>query len=160
VKVYGEGDEKVETLIQMKKIDKSTHSHSSTKKIRLIIALFVITANQLSGINAILYYAKQLFNKITNDDIFMTKLLMIGLAIIQIVATFIGAFSASRRGRKSILIFGLVAVAILMFLLYLSYDFLSLINQILSEAIMGGFLFLFILFFNMSLGSFCIVYCS
>jgi hypothetical protein len=33
---------------------------------RLIVALVVIAANQLSGTNAINYYAKQLFGKITS----------------------------------------------------------------------------------------------
>ena len=40
--------------------------YNSTLKTRLTIGIVVIASNQLSGVNGILYYAKQLFFKVTD----------------------------------------------------------------------------------------------
>lgn len=60
-----DSQEVVEAVIASKSVVEVKHSDASTWKIRFIVALVVIASNQVSGINGILYYAKQLFSKVT-----------------------------------------------------------------------------------------------
>lgn len=55
------------------------------------MALVVIASNQFSGINGILFYAKQLFNKITAGREDYTQIIMVLLSLMQIVSTLLSS---------------------------------------------------------------------
>jgi len=63
-------------------------------------------SNQLCGINAILFYAKQLFSKITNDNEELTQMITVFLGILQIVSSFVGGQMMDNRSKKMFLIVG------------------------------------------------------
>ena len=125
-----------------------------------MIAIVVIASNQLCGINAILFYAKQLFNKITNNENLLTQTLMVILAIIQIIATVISSFIVDRKGRRPMLLSGYVILVVLLVGIFLSDTFLSSSFHNFSEVLIIVLLFLHIFVMNMTLGAICIVYCA
>ena len=60
-----DGQEIINSLIAYKSIEKVQEENKSTYKRRVILGVVLIAANQFTGINGILYYAKQLFGKVT-----------------------------------------------------------------------------------------------
>ena len=60
-------EEIVKSLVHSKSYSKISQNNKATWRRRFIVALVVIASNQACGINGILFYAKQLFNKITNE---------------------------------------------------------------------------------------------
>ena len=77
-------------------------------KKRLIIAIVIIASNQLTGINGIMYYTKQLFNKVTHNDSKLTQILMVLLAFLQIVSATLSGSFIDKIGRKKILLNGML----------------------------------------------------
>lgn len=69
----------------------------------------------MAGINGILFYAKQLFEKITNGEALVVKYLLVGLAIMQIISTLISSKIVDKKGRKPMLLNGyLILIGILL----------------------------------------------
>jgi predicted MFS family arabinose efflux permease len=63
-------------------------------------------SNQFCGINAIIFYAKQLFMRITNNNNNLSQLIIIFLGIIQIIATFIGGRMMDKWSKRKFLFAG------------------------------------------------------
>jgi predicted MFS family arabinose efflux permease len=63
-------------------------------------------SNQFCGINAIIFYAKQLFMRITNNNNNLSQLIIIFLGIIQIIATFIGGRMMDKWSKRNFLFAG------------------------------------------------------
>ncbi len=77
----------------------------SNKKV-LILAVVLSLANQLSGINAILFYANQLFSKIAQGNSEKVSYYVVGLGLFQILVTFISGFLINKFGRKRLMVIG------------------------------------------------------
>ena len=80
----------------------------------------MITSGQLTGINAIFLYAKQLFKEITENDEHLSQQLMLGLAFCQLFSCSISGRFIDTFGRKYLLKrgqIGLVAVLAAIFLI-------------------------------------------
>lgn len=75
-------------------------------------------SNQLSGINAILFYAKQLFLKITNENDTLSQMLVLFLGIVQMIASFSGGIMMDRGNKKTFLIIGEILMALCLFAIY------------------------------------------
>lgn len=63
-------------------------------------------ANQLSGINAILFYARQVFEHITNHNALLSKQYTLYLGLLQVVVTFASGFLINRFGRRTLMLLG------------------------------------------------------
>jgi MFS family permease len=63
-------------------------------------------ANQLSGINAILFYARQVFEHITNHNSLLSKQYTLYLGLLQVVVTFASGFLINRFGRRTLMLLG------------------------------------------------------
>jgi hypothetical protein len=72
----------------------------------LILAVVLALANQLSGINAILFYANQLFNKISKGNAVNASKYVVGLGVFQVIVTFASGFLINQFGRKRLMIIG------------------------------------------------------
>lgn len=68
--------------------------------------MVLAVANQLSGINVILFYAKQIFEHITNNNKMMALRYILYLGLLQVLVTFISGFMINRFGRRTIMILG------------------------------------------------------
>ena len=75
--------------------------------------------NQLCGINAILFYAKQLFMQITHDNNDLSQLLVIVLGVVQIGATFLGGSLMDKYSKRAFLLFGELAMALILFTIFI-----------------------------------------
>lgn len=133
----------------------------STFKRRFIIGIVVIASNQFSGTNAILYYAKQLFNKITNDNLQFSQMLIIALSVFQVLATLLSTQVVDKLGRKIMILRGQIFVALCLICITI---FDKLLSQVLGSNVISiciiALIFLHLLAMNLTLGPCCIIYCT
>ncbi|MBK1833030.1 sugar porter family MFS transporter [Roseibacillus ishigakijimensis] len=76
-------------------------------KLPILLAFLVAFFNQLSGINAILYFAPRIF-ELTGMGDQVALLQSIGIGITNLVFTFLGLYLIDRLGRKTLLLIGSV----------------------------------------------------
>ena len=80
----------------------------------LIICLVLVCSNQFSGINAILFYAKQMFMRITDGDADLSQILIVLLGLAQTIAAWSGGIVTDKFSKKYCLIIGeLIMVLVL-----------------------------------------------
>lgn len=82
--------------------------------------------NQLSGINAIIFYANQLFNTISNGDDDEAVKLSFELGIFQIVITVISGLMLDKFGRKTLMVVGNCIIV------------MSLFAGFITDSVIGG----------------------
>jgi MFS transporter, SP family, arabinose:H+ symporter len=84
-----------------------TSGHFWTKRLRkpIMLAILVAFFNQLSGINAILYFAPRIF-ELTGLGAKTALLQSIGIGITNLVFTFVGLWLIDRLGRRTLLYIG------------------------------------------------------
>ena len=80
-----------------------------TRRLRRPILLAVLIAffNQLSGINAILYFAPRIF-ELTGLEAQAARLQTVGIGVVNLVFTFVGLWLIDRVGRRTLLLVGSV----------------------------------------------------
>ncbi len=71
----------------------------------VLLAFFIAFFNQLSGINAILYFAPRIF-EMAGLELQAALLQSVGLGIINLIFTFVGLWLIDRLGRKKLLYIG------------------------------------------------------
>ena len=71
----------------------------------ILLAFFIAFFNQLSGINAILYYAPRIF-ELTELKERMALLLSVGIGVTNLIFTFVGLWLIDRLGRRTLLYIG------------------------------------------------------
>lgn len=120
----------------------------------------MIASNQLSGVNSILYYAKQLFNKVTDNNQGYTQTLIVLLSLMQVLATMISTEIVDKVGRKNMILKG--QFLILVFLLIVSFFDKIIIPHFWEFGTIGIIFFIFahIMVMNLTLGPCCIIYCT
>ena len=80
---------------------------SANMKIPILLVFLIAFFNQLSGINAILYYAPRIFEK-TGLEEQSALLQTIGIGVTNLIFTFVGLGLIDRLGRKTLLLIGSV----------------------------------------------------
>jgi MFS transporter, SP family, arabinose:H+ symporter len=87
--------------------EKASSGHFWTRRLRKPILLAVLIAffNQLSGINAILYFAPRIF-ELTGLGAKAALLQSIGIGVTNLVFTFVGLWLIDRLGRRTLLYIG------------------------------------------------------
>ncbi len=86
--------------------DVSRHRFFTMKLIKPIILVFMLSAfNQLSGINAILYYSKRIFEMGGLEEN-AALLQSIGIGATNVIFTFLGLWLIAKLGRRVLLIIG------------------------------------------------------
>ena len=74
-------------------------------KVPICLAFFIAFFNQLSGINAVLYFAPRIF-ELTGLGEDAALLQSIGIGITNLIFTFVGLFLIDRLGRRTLLYIG------------------------------------------------------
>ena len=113
----------------------------------LTVSIIILALNQLSGINVVLSYSKQLFMKVSYYNEESADYFLEVLAIVQIVATLIGGYFANIFGRKKILILGGYVSTAALFSIFLVY---SIIPK--SVMLLVGLIFIFTIAYAGSVG--------
>ncbi|MCH6235496.1 sugar porter family MFS transporter [Cognataquiflexum rubidum] len=119
------------------KISVSTLFNSKFRKISFF-AFLMAFFNQMSGINAIIYFAPRVFESAgisTEDALFST----IGIGVINLVATMFGLYLIDRIGRKMLMYIGSVGYIISLSLMAYSY-----FGGVISPQLLPYFVFGFI----------------
>ncbi|MCA9200455.1 MAG: sugar porter family MFS transporter [Planctomycetales bacterium] len=103
-------DPAVDQLVREIEADSQTTSVGSnfwTARLRIPILLAFLIAffNQLSGINAILYFAPRIF-ALTGMGESASRLNSIGIGFTNLIFTFVGLYLIDRLGRKTLLVIG------------------------------------------------------
>jgi sugar porter (SP) family MFS transporter len=87
--------------------EKATSGHFWTRRLRkpILLAIFIAFFNQLSGINAILYFAPRIF-ELTGLGAKAALLQSIGIGVTNLIFTFVGLWLIDRLGRRTLLFIG------------------------------------------------------
>ena len=87
--------------------EKTTSPHFWTSRLRkpILLAILIAFFNQLSGINAVLYFAPRIF-ELTGLAAKAALLQSIGIGITNLIFTFVGLWLIDRLGRRTLLIIG------------------------------------------------------
>jgi sugar porter (SP) family MFS transporter len=85
----------------------ASSAHFWTRRLRkpILLAIFIAFFNQLSGINAILYFAPRIF-ELTGLAAKAALLRSIGIGLTNLVFTFVGLWLIDRLGRRTLLFIG------------------------------------------------------
>jgi sugar porter (SP) family MFS transporter len=85
----------------------ASHGHFWTKRLRkpILLAILIAFFNQMSGINAILYFAPRIF-ELTGLGTKAALLQSIGIGITNLIFTFVGLWLIDRLGRRTLLYIG------------------------------------------------------
>jgi sugar porter (SP) family MFS transporter len=78
---------------------------SSSLRVPIMLAFFIAFFNQLSGINAILYFAPRIF-ELTGLATQAALLQSVGIGITNLIFTFVGLWLIDRLGRRTLLYIG------------------------------------------------------
>jgi SP family arabinose:H+ symporter-like MFS transporter len=78
---------------------------SGRLRVPILLAFLVAFFNQLSGINAILYFAPRIF-KMSGSDEQVALLTSVGIGVTNLIFTFVGLWLIDRLGRRTLLTIG------------------------------------------------------
>jgi MFS transporter, SP family, arabinose:H+ symporter len=87
--------------------EKASSAHFWTRRLRkpILLAIFIAFFNQLSGINAVLYFAPRIF-ELTGLGAKAALLQSVGIGITNLIFTFVGLWLIDRLGRRTLLFIG------------------------------------------------------
>ena len=119
----------------------------------ILMGLVIAASNQLCGINAIIYYSKQIFEHIVSPAEALYDTYYLGL--LQMVVTFASAFLINSYGRRTLMLLGTSIVA---FSLIFGWVAASLLTN--GENILILLIFLHIVGFSISLGPVSYIYAA
>lgn len=125
LKLMGQEDEFEKMRIEIESDTKNANVSNDSiflKKYRtpLLLAFFIALFNQLSGINAFLYYSPRIFQEAGLGE--STALLSsIGIGFINLIFTLLGVFLIDRLGRKVLMYIGSVGYIISLSLVALAF---------------------------------------
>ena len=104
----------------------------------ILLAFIIAVFNQLSGINAIIYFAPRVFELagIGKDAAFLQSA---GIGLVNLVFTMLGLYLIDRLGRKKLMLFGSIGYIISLIAVALAFQF-----EYLDGLIVPVLLFIFI----------------
>jgi len=103
-----------------------------------MLAIFIALFNQLSGINAIIYFAPRIFDMagISAESALLST---VGIGVVNIIATMLGLFLIDRIGRKKLMYIGSIGYIVSLLLIAYSFSGAEINNSFLPI-----FMFMFI----------------
>lgn len=103
------------------------------------MCIVLALSNQLCGINAILFYAKQLFMRVTDENNTASQMIMIGLGLVQIVSTYAGGWLMDKFPKKTFLVGGEATMAVCLFCIFMSSSEIAIILFVFIHTIAYSF---------------------
>jgi|TARA_R110002096_G_scaffold342187_3_gene535135 sugar porter (SP) family MFS transporter len=135
-------EEAVRLALEEKKLNKVTVGFMALfnkKYIKItMLAIFIALFNQLSGINAIIYFAPRIFDMagISAESALLST---VGIGVINIVATMLGLFLIDRIGRKKLMYIGSFGYIVSLLLIAFSFS-----GAEINSSLLPIFVFMFI----------------
>lgn len=84
---------------------------NASLRIPMFIAIMVMLAQQLSGINAIMFYSTTIFKMASLNDS-ASQLATIGVGIVNVLMTFVSMILVEKAGRKTLLLVGFFGMCV------------------------------------------------
>ncbi len=136
----------VDKAIEMAVEESKKEKHNSKffdlfqkKYIRIsFMAVLIAFFNQLSGINAIIYFAPRIF-EMANISAENSLLSTMGVGVVNLIFTMVGLSLIDKFGRKKLLYIGCVGYIVSLFLMSISFS-----GDIIPSSILPYFVFIFI----------------
>jgi MFS transporter, SP family, galactose:H+ symporter len=146
-----EYDETISLLHEEKKQKTSwTEMFSSRLRIPLFIGIGIFAIQQFSGINAIIYYSTDIFKEFFDSK--QATLATVGVGIVNTMSTILGMFLLDKLGRKPLLYIGLIGTAVCLCTVGLSFYLKDNLTDITRQFMSVGGIYIYIVFFAISLG--------
>jgi sugar porter (SP) family MFS transporter len=114
----------------------------------LIVGVGLFFLQQLSGINAVIYYAPEIFNHAGFDSASTQTLATVGIGTVNFLTTILAMFLIERMGRRSLLVVGFAGAATTMLVIALAVIYPALVPSWIVILV----LLLYIASFAISLG--------
>lgn len=118
--LHGEVDENLIAEASQNTASSAQKLFSKTFKFPIILAFLLAFFNQLSGINALLYYAPRIFQSAGLDQS-ASLLSSIGIGVTNLIFTLLGLYLIDRLGRKTLMYFGSVGYIISLTMVALAF---------------------------------------
>lgn len=119
----------------------------------LYVGIGLAVAQQVTGINAVLYYAPKIFNDAGFTSDFAALAATVGIGVVNFLATFIAIWLVDRAGRKPLLVVGTAGMTVSLLTLGIAFSFSGGASQ---QQWLGpltiGCLSVYVIFFAFSLG--------
>jgi MFS transporter, SP family, arabinose:H+ symporter len=120
----GAAEEIIQQAIEEKKLNHATPGFSALFERRFLnitgLAVLIAVFNQLSGINAIIYFAPRVFEMAgiaTESALFST----IGIGVVNLIGTMMGLYLIDRIGRRQLMIIGSLGYLVSLALMTVSF---------------------------------------
>lgn len=123
----------------------------------------LMASNQVTGINAIVLYLKQLTNKIVGihkSSTLYSQIVMVLISATQVLATASATARIEKEGRKKMLLEGQLKIIIVLISIFLAGKLSFLIPEPVLEPVILLLILIHIVIHNRGLGSLCIIYCA
>ncbi len=143
----------IKQLIEDEKHNKGNWKMLFSKRLRipLLIGVGIFFIQQFSGINAIIYFSTDIFKKIFPDGS-DAVLATVGVGVINSCATILAIMILDKFGRKQILYTGLIGTAVCLATVGLAFYMKDSLGAEIQKIMLIGGVYLYIIFFAISLG--------
>jgi sugar porter (SP) family MFS transporter len=125
---------------------------SARLRIPLLIGIGIFFIQQFSGINAVIYYSTRIFGMAGFGSSTTSIMATVGVGIVNTVSTLIAVRFLDQWGRKPILYVGLTGTAISLATIAAAFFFRESISPDLLKLLSVGGVYVYIMFFAISLG--------
>ncbi len=125
---------------------------SARLRIPLLIGIGIFFIQQFSGINAVIYYSTRIFGMAGFGSSTTSIMATVGVGVVNTVSTLIAVRFLDQWGRKPILYVGLTGTAISLATIAAAFYFRESISPDLLKLLSVGGVYVYIMFFAISLG--------
>ena len=113
-------DSEIKEIKSEQESSKQKPLFSKTYKFRILLAFLIAFFNQLSGINAFLYYAPRIFEAAGLEES-SALLSSIGIGVTNLIFTLLGLYLIDKIGRRLLMIFGSIGYIISLTLVSIAF---------------------------------------
>jgi len=114
----------------------------------LIVGVGLFFLQQLSGINAVIYYAPEIFSHAGFDSASTQTLATVGIGVVNVLTTIVAMFLIDRVGRRPLLVIGFIGTAFTMLIIAVGVIF----PQVMPSWVIIAMLLLYIASFAIAVG--------
>lgn len=117
----------------------------------LFLGIFLSFLQQVTGINAIIYYAPSIFQMAGFHDVSTSILATVGIGIVNVLSTIFAVFYLDKLGRRPLLFFGLIGMGLSLFCLSMAFHYADQFTYLRWFAVASTFIY--VICFAFSLGA-------
>ena len=116
----------------------------------LFLGIFLSFLQQVTGINAIIYYAPTIFQMAGFHDASSSILATLGIGVVNVLSTVFAIFYLDKLGRRPLLFYGLIGMGLSLFCLSMTFH---LPDKFLFTLVRRCYTFIYVICFAFSLGA-------